>query len=133
MKKKDIEREYRKFVENWLPKFVERLQLSLLCIKDKREIREEDWEAIRTAFRNYYFGYLPDFIPPWQPPQKESKQTTIFGTMEEMTAKKEVLDNLAEEKPKEDLGADFGVTLFEPTIIIENDTDKKVQKSDERV
>lgn len=127
MKKKDIEREYRKFVENWLPKFVERLQLSLLCIKDKREIKEDDWEAIRTAFRNYYFGYLPDFIPPWQPPQKESKQTTIFESMEELTEKKEVLDNLAEEKPSEDLGEKFDIQLFEPTVIIENGKeDKKV-------
>ena len=124
MKKKDIEREYRKFVESWLPKFVERLQLSLLCIKDKREIREEDWEAIRTAFRNYYFGYLPDFIPPWQPPQKESKQTTIFDMKEE---------EKTDRKADNENGMDFSIELPEPTIIIENDTDKKVQKPDERV
>ncbi len=122
MKKKDIEREYCKFVEQWLPKFVERLQLSILCIRDKKDIREDDWEAIRTAFRNYYFGYLPDFIPPWQPPQKQSKQTTIFDTMDKTTEEEpKTNDESAEEKAKDDIGADFGVILYEPTIIIEND------------
>ncbi len=121
MKKKDIEREYRKFVESWLPKFVERLQLSILCIRDKKDIKEDDWETIRTAFRNYYFGYLPDFIPPWQPPQKQSKQTTIFDNMTKDVKENEKIDKSAEEKPQDDFGADFGVTLYEPTIIIEND------------
>jgi hypothetical protein len=70
MKKADIDREYRKFAEQWLPKYSERLQLSLLNMKDKRDIREDDWEVLRVAFRNYYFGYLSDFVPEWQPPKK---------------------------------------------------------------
>ena len=121
MKKKDVDREYRKFVENWLPKFTERLTCCLLCIKEKKDIKEDDWEAIRAAFRDYYFGYLPDFVPPWQPPQKESKQTTIFDSMKEETN-----DRVAEETPDKDLGMDFEITLPEATIIIENGTDKEV-------
>jgi hypothetical protein len=58
MKKADIDREYRKFAEQWLPKYSERLQLSLLNMKDKRDIREDDWEVLRVAFRNYYFGQI---------------------------------------------------------------------------
>jgi hypothetical protein len=120
MKKKDVEREHRKFFECWLPKFTERLTVSLLNIKDKRDIKEDDWEAIRTAFRSYYFGYLPDFVPEWQPPQKLSKQTTIFDNMAEDT--KEETDKSADN----DFGIPFAIELPEPTIIIENDTVKEV-------
>ena len=128
MKQKDIDREYRKFFTEWLPKFTERLTLSLLNLKDRREIKEEDWEAIKSAHRLYYFGYLPDYILPWQHPQKESKQTTIFDNIDMKTDK-----DIPREEESTDRSADnnfglpFAIEIPEPTIIIENgQEDKKV-------
>ena len=119
MTKKDVDREYRKVVEAWLPKFSERLTLILLNLKDKRDIRESDWDVVDIAFRNYYFGYLPDFIPPWQPYDKNKEtQTTIFDIKNDISA---------EEQPKEkdiptddDNGTDFDIILPEPIIITED-------------
>ena len=119
MNKKDVDREYRKFVENWLPKYSERLTLILINLKDKKDIRESDWDVVNIAFRNYYMGYLPDFIPPWQPYDKKAeKQTTIFDNDN---------DNKSEETPKDtdkatgnNFGIDFDIKLPKPTIIIEN-------------
>jgi len=120
LKKKDIDREYRKFLENWLPKYCERLQLTQLNIKDKRDIREEDWEVLRVAHRSYYMGYLPDFIPKWQPPHLKPKQATIFDPAMPDSAK------LSENPKENNLGIDFVTELPEPTIVIENGKDKKV-------
>ena len=127
MKKKDVDREYRKFVEAWLPKYAERLTLILLSLKDKRDIREPDWDVVNIAFRNYYMGYLPDFIPPWQPWQpydkNAEKQTTIFDIAEKSVAEEESVDT--DKITDNNLGTDFAIELPQPTIIIEDDTKKE--------
>lgn len=82
LEKKDIDREYRKYITQWLPKFNERITLSLLCIKDKREIPEGDWEVLESAFYLYYMGYCADFIPAWQPPNAKVTQQGLFELTE---------------------------------------------------
>jgi hypothetical protein len=123
MKKKDVEREYRKFVENWLPRYCERLTLFLYSIKDKRDIKENDWESVKTAFRSYYMGYCPDFIPPWEPFVATPKQTTIFDSVKE-----EKHDTPSDTITQSEDGTQLEVVLTEPKIITKNDTKKKVQK-----
>ena len=119
MKKKDVDREYRKFVEAWLPKYAERLTFILLNLKDKRDIKESDWDVLDIAFRNYYMGYLPDFIPPWQPYDKSKEtQTTIFDIKDDISADEPTKE---EDIPTDNnLGMDFDIVLPEPTIIIED-------------
>ena len=119
MKQKDIDREYRKFAQEWLPKVVERGTVFLENLRNRKKIKEEDWDVIKAYHRLYYLGYCEEFIVPWSPPQKESKQTTIFDAMAE--EKKEGLT----ESPESGFGKEFDIQLIEPTIIIENDTDKK--------
>ena len=128
MKKKDVEREYRKFIENWLPRYCERLTLFLYSLKDKRDIKEGDWESVKTAFRSYYMGYCPDFIPPWEPFVPTPKQTTIFDSVKEETT-----DISTDVITQSDDGTTFEVSQVEPKIIIKDDTKKKVQKPDGRV
>ncbi len=120
LKKKDIDREYRKFLETWLPKYVERLTIDLINIKNKKNIPEEDWEVLKTAHRSYYMGYLSHFIPKWQNPYTPPKQATIFDS------DKPDNDKLSENPKENNLGIDFAAELPEPTIVIENDKDKKV-------
>ena len=120
MKQKDADREYRKFLENWLPKFTERCTIFLHNLKDRKAVKEDDWEVIKTAFRSYYMGYCPDFVPVWQPPQEKFKQIGIFD-ME----KEETKDKSAEEVAKKDFGEEFALEILEPTILIEDDTDKE--------
>jgi hypothetical protein len=122
MKKKDIDREYRKFIDNWLPKYTERLTMFLFSLKDKRDIKENDWESVKTAFRSYYMGYCPDFIPPWEPFVATPKQTTIFDSQKEDTTDKNT-DTITQSED----GTQLEVVLAEP-IITTNDTKKKVQK-----
>lgn len=116
MKQKDVDREYRKFLENWLPKFTERCTIFLHNLKDRKAVKENDWEVIKTAFRSYYMGYCPDFVPAWQSPQEKFKQIGIFD-MEK--------DKLAEEVAKKDFGEEFAIEILESTILIENDTEKE--------
>lgn len=124
MKQKDIDREYRKFAQEWLPKMAERAICFLECIRNKKKVKEEDWDVIMAYHRLYYLGYCEEFIQPWQAPQKQSKQTTIFDTMTEPT--EEQMDKMAVENAENGIGEDFAIELLEPTIVIENDTDKEV-------
>lgn len=124
MKQKDIDREYRKFVREWLPKFIERGSIFLENLNNRKAIKEEDWEVIKAYHRFYYFGYCPDFVLPYKPPQKESKQTTIFDAMTDKT--EEEIDKMAVENAENGIGKEFDIQVLEPTIIIENDTDKEV-------
>lgn len=120
MKKKDVDREYRKFIENWLPKYSERLTFILLNLKEKRDIKESDWDVMNTTFRTYYFGYLPDFIPPWQPyDKKEVTQATIFDN--NLDIKAEGKDDEHDKEADINLGLDFDTVLPEPIIEIENE------------
>ena len=121
MKQKDIDREYRKFAQEWLPKMAERAVCFLENLKNKKKVKEEDWDVIKAYHRLYYLGYCEEFIVPWQPPQKQSKQTTIFDAMTE-----EETDRMAVEKAEEGFGKEFDIQLLEPTIIIENGQDKEV-------
>lgn len=125
MKQKDADREYRKFLENWLPKFTERCTIFLHNLKDRKAVKEDDWEVIKTAFRSYYMGYCPDFVPVWQPPQEKFKQIGIFENMTENTQKTQESDKSAEEVAKKDFGEEFALEILEPTILIEDDTDKE--------
>ena len=124
MKQKDIDREYRKFAQEWLPKVIERGTIFLENIRNKKKVKEEDWDVIKAYHRLYYLGYCEEFIVPWQPPQKQSKQTTIFDAMTEPT--EEQMDKLAVENAENGIGKEFDIQLLEPTIIIQNDTDKEV-------
>ena len=54
-----------------MPKTVERATLILLSIKDKTEIREEDWDVLKFFWRGYYEGHLSNFIPEINPPQEK--------------------------------------------------------------
>jgi hypothetical protein len=109
LEKKDIDREYRKYVTQWLPKFVERLTIDLLCIKEKREIPENDWEVLETAFQSYYMGYCADFIPAWQPPVKTATQQGLFA------------DNLTDTITENQIGMTFDNIPTEPKTVIENE------------
>lgn len=111
LEKKDVDREHRKFVLNWLPKYVERLTIDLMCLKDKTEIPEGDWEVIECAFRNYYMGYCPDFIPAWQPPVKTVKQADLFT--DKITEESGSFDD---HRDKMMFGTDIVTTLSEPII-----------------
>jgi len=62
IKKKDIDREYRDFIESWFPKIVERGTLILLSIKDKTEIKEDDLEVLKFFYRSYHNGELSCFM-----------------------------------------------------------------------
>ncbi len=109
VEKKDGDREYRKFILSWLPKYGERIQMILLNIKDKREINEDDMEVMRTAFRSYYMGYCPDFVPAWQPHDKSSaKQLSITDNSD---------NTIAENQG----GLIFDTIPTEPNIVIENE------------
>lgn len=112
LEKKDIDREYRKFLVNWLPKYVERLTIDLLCLKDKREIPEGDWEVLETAFQSYYMGYCADFIPAWQPPVRNATQQGLFS---------ENTDGMAGTITENPVGANFAITVSEPKIVIEDE------------
>ena len=124
MKKKDIDREYRKFAQEVLPKVTERVVCFLECLRNKKKVKEEDWDVLKVLHKDYYMGHFDQFIQPWQAPQKQSKQTTIFDTMAEKT--EEEIDRMAVENAENGIGIPFAIELPEPTIIIENDTDKEV-------
>lgn len=109
LEKKDIDREYRKYITQWLPKFNERITIDLLCIKDKREIPENDWEVLESAFYLYYMGYCADFIPAWQPPVKNATQQGLFA------------DTLAGTITERGDGMGFEITPSEPKTVIENE------------
>ena len=126
MKQKDIDREYRKFAQEWLPKIIERGVCFLESIRNKKKVKEEDWDVIKAYHRLYYLGYCEEFIVPWQPPQKQSKQTTIFDAMTEDKQTDEEIDRMAVENAENGIGIPFAIELPEPTIIIENGQDKEV-------
>jgi hypothetical protein len=63
IKKKDIEREYRKFFCGWLPKVVERGQVALININNQTNITDNDWEVLEFFYRNYHNGHLSCFMP----------------------------------------------------------------------
>ena len=109
VEKKDGDREYRKFILSWLPKYGERIQMILLNIKDKREINDDDMEVMRTAYRSYYMGYCPDFVPAWQPPAKKATQLSIIN------------DTLTDTITENQNGLVFDNTPSEPKIGIENE------------
>lgn len=106
LEKKDIDREYRKYIQNWLPKFVERLTIDQLCIKEKREIPENDWEVLEAAFYLYYMGYCADFIPAWQPPNAKVTQQGLFELTESHSINS---------------GMEIDLVPSEPKIVIENE------------
>jgi hypothetical protein len=126
MKQKDADREFRKFIREWLPKYVERGRVFLENLENRKAIKEEDWDVLKAYHRSYYFGYCPDFILPYKPPQKESKQTTIFDNMTEFKKTDEEVDRMAVENAEKGIGENFDIEILEPTIVIENDTDKEV-------
>jgi hypothetical protein len=51
--------------QRWFAKILERGQIIQLSIKEKMEIKEDDWEIIRTFHRMHALGYMPmyDNIP----------------------------------------------------------------------
>lgn len=71
IKKKDIDREYRKFFTVWLPKVTERLSVILYNVRDHSDLKEDDWEVLRTAYRWYHFGELSQFMPEVSPPKEQ--------------------------------------------------------------
>jgi hypothetical protein len=87
IKKKEIVREYHKFVETWMPKCVERGTLLLLSIKDKTEIKEDDLEVLKFFYCSYYNGELSQFLPEASPPKEQnvtqSIQTELFNNFTE--------------------------------------------------
>lgn len=109
LEKKDIDREYRKYITQWLPKFNERITIDLLCIKEKREIPENDWEVLETAFQSYYMGYCADFIPAWQPPVKNAVQQGLFT------------DGMTDTITENAVGTEFELVASEPKTVIENE------------
>jgi hypothetical protein len=81
--KKDTEREYRKFFQGWLPKVAERLTIILYNVRDRSDLKEEDWDVLMTAYRWYHHGELAAFMPEVGPPKEEQvkvTQQTIFDT-----------------------------------------------------
>ena len=67
--------------------------------------------------RLYYFGYCEDFILPWQPPQKLSKQTTIFDAIDKTA---DDSTGLHDKVTDNNLGIDFDITPLEPTILTDD-------------
>ena len=82
---KDKEREYKKFMVQWLPKVVERCSVVLSNISNRAKVSDTDLDVVQAQFRLYYMGYCSDFIPAWTPPNrtKEPKETTLFDTLTE--------------------------------------------------
>jgi len=79
IKKKDIDREYRDFIESWFPKIVERGTLILLSIKDKTEIKEDDLEVLKFFYRSYHNGELSCFMQEVSQPQEQNvTQNNLF-------------------------------------------------------
>jgi hypothetical protein len=78
--KKDIEREHRKFMLNWFPKLIERGNIILANIGNHANVIETDYEVLEAMYRSYYMGYLPDFVPAWQPPIREKKGQNVTET-----------------------------------------------------
>ena len=76
---KDKEREYKKFMVQWLPKVVERCSVVLSNISNRAKVSDTDLDVVQAQFRLYYMGYCPDFIPAWTPPNriKEPKEVTL--------------------------------------------------------
>jgi len=80
VKKKDIEREYHKFIESWFPKIVERGTLILLSIKDKTEIKEDDLDVLMFFYKNYYNGELSQFAVTNTPDREQNViQSGLFS------------------------------------------------------
>ena len=77
IKKKDIDREYRDFIELWLPKIIERGTLILLSIKDKTEIKEDDVDVLEFFYKSYYNGELSQLMPNIGSSDKEQDKTKI--------------------------------------------------------
>lgn len=87
LKKKDTEREYRKFFQGWLPKMLERGQVILYNIRDHSDIKDDDWEVLKTFYRWYHFGFLSQFEPEVnQIGQKVSQQDLFTAGLAETTA-----------------------------------------------
>ena len=77
IKKKDIDREYRDFIEFYLPKIIERGTLILLSIKDKTEIKEDDMDVLEFFYKSYYNGELSQLMPNVGSSDKEQDKTEI--------------------------------------------------------
>jgi hypothetical protein len=80
--KKDTEREYRKFFQGWLPKVAERLTIILYNVRDRSDLKEEDWDVLMTAYKWYHHGELAAFMPEVGSPKEEQAkvtQNTLFG------------------------------------------------------
>lgn len=80
IKKKDIEREYRKFFVGWFPKVLERGTLIQLNVKDKTDIKEDDLEVLKFFYKSYHNGELSQFMPEVGSPEEEEKETEIPQT-----------------------------------------------------
>ena len=77
IKKKDIDRDYREFIEFYLPKIIERGTLILLSIKDKTEIREDDMDVLEFFYKSYYNGELSQLMPDINSLNKEQDKTEV--------------------------------------------------------
>lgn len=110
LKKKDTEREYRKFFQGWLPKMTERLSVILYNVRDHSDLKEDDWEVIKTAYRWYHMGYLPQFEPEVSSPiGQKAIQPDLFA------------DGLADGTPENSVG----------TKVAESTAETKEEESDE--
>lgn len=72
IKKKDIEREYRKFFLTWLPKVVERGQIIMLNVRGRNDIKEDDWDVLKFFYKSYHNGELSCFMPEVSPLQGQN-------------------------------------------------------------
>lgn len=75
-KEKEEAREYRKFFCGWLPKVAERLQIIQYNVRDHADLKEDDWEVLKTAYKWYHFGELSQFMPEVSPPQEKTAKVT---------------------------------------------------------
>ena len=98
IKKKDIDREYRDFVESWFPKIIERGMLILISIKDKIEIKEDDMDVLEFFYKSYYNGELSQLISTSTPAREQD--------MTEMSHPDLFNANVTVEAPLVELGMD---------------------------
>ena len=113
IKKKEIDREYRKFFTVWLPKVTERAQLIMLNVRDHTDIKEDDWEVLEFFYRHYHFGALSQFMPEVSPPKEQNvTQPDLFT------------DKTAETSQD--------VTVFPPTLVFGIDIDNSLTQTKEK-
>lgn len=92
----------------WLTKFTERCDVIQLSIKQKLEIREEDWEIVRLLHRNHFLGNLPIYETILINRDEDSQsvtQTDLFSADQSVTATVETIgteiENILSETIKE--------------------------------